>query len=751
MPRGCPEKAVDETIPELAQLAREMRTLRYQAELTLDQLAARVNWSKASLQAATTGTHPPRWELVSAWVTACRPEANMDLWNHRYATAARSYRAHHGLDQDFPTAPPNAIPQAAAGQHSKPPGLEGASQHTLASPMTRWGVRDEAESPHRVTPIPIRFTPAPVDLMDGPPPVNLHGHYPDLPALFALLPSRRLVILGQPGSGKSALALHLGRTLLRDQATPVKLSLASWHPARVPLLEWIAENLNDLTAEHFTAERVSVLLGAGQLLPILDDFDQIDRPSRARALEEIDAQLGSVILISAAEPFRALVESANTPLTRSSGIVLSPLNLGDLDGWLQQTNRADEALVHDKWQPVLAKCRSNPDDLHVQDLLETLSVPSLACAARLMCSDGRADPEDLLRKTSRYEIERQLIETGYLPAFARRAPLPPHGPEPDSVDRFRASFLLFLRQPPRADGSRTLGGAGWTGPKSPYSTWLIGVLAFLYAWMTLANMVVPNETGAYTYSREAYGLGLQTFLYAVLVGAAVAAVTHLAVTRTPTCVIGRRRPPDMLRGLASRASLPAVACLICAAVAHASSRPDVVWDDTGFIGFNFDVFAVLFVCRAAFTDAVQQSAPFPGRPSSHRRPAGMSMEAIGCFYMALMAACMLVLIPTGPTRSVALAPAVVLGSILLLALIAFTLAGPSWARCWLVPADRQAVRDLAAVLTDACDQGLLTVEAGAYHLTDPVLARHYERTPSTTSVVRGIPARRVTGRHSWSR
>jgi hypothetical protein len=185
------------------------------------------------------------------------------------------------------------------------------------------------------------------------------------------------------------------------------------------LLEWIARHLPYFRLEPFTAERLSVLLGAGELLPILDDFDAVDPRYLPRVLEEIDSRMSGVVLVSETDPFRILVESTNTPLARSSGIVLCPLQPDDLTAWLPQTNRsADTALVRSKWEPVLASTDA-------QTLWDVLVAPSMACAARQAFSDGRADPADLLGK-SRHDIERQVIESGYLPAVAK----PPDTPHP---------------------------------------------------------------------------------------------------------------------------------------------------------------------------------------------------------------------------------------------------------------------------------------------------------------------------------
>jgi hypothetical protein len=561
--------------------------------------------------------------------------------------------------------------------------------------------------------------------MDGPPQVDFHGRFGDLRALFALLPSQRLVILGRRGSGKSELAGHLGRALQHGNAVPVRVSLARWRPEHLSLLEWIAHHLPRLPQEHFSAERVSVLLGAGELLPILDDFDAVDPRYMARALEEIDSCLTGVILVSETDPFRVLVESTNTPLARSSGIVLCPLHRDDLEPWLPQTNRsADVALVRSKWEPVLAATEA-------PELWDVLTTPSMACAARQAFSDGRADPADLLGK-SHHDIERQIIEAGYLPAVAKHACATSYS-APRTADRFHASLALFLRQPARPDGSRTMGGAGWQPPKRPYLTLLIAVLAFFYTWVTMAEGTI-SPGGEYDGD-----LPLHLVPYAVVAAGIIAAVMHPVVTRPPSAVIRTEPHPAMLRALAGRASLPALACFLCSLITSTVQGPSAA-----VLGPFFTVYAVAFLGRAAFSDANprQHTANHGPRPSPREnRSTWPALELlVAAFMVGMTGACIPATIQENTTEATALvAASAVLGTALLLTMLAGTLSAPRWARCYVNRHDRTAVSNLGDTLNAACRQGLLVVDEGAYHFTDAVLARHYAGTPPNAAA--GPPAR----------
>lgn len=66
---------------------------------------------------------------------------------------------------------------------------------------------------------------------------------------FVLLPRRRLVVIGEPGAGKTGVPLLLTLGLLTRltpaDPVPVLFSLASWDPARTRFPQWLARHLSD--------------------------------------------------------------------------------------------------------------------------------------------------------------------------------------------------------------------------------------------------------------------------------------------------------------------------------------------------------------------------------------------------------------------------------------------------------------------------------------------------------------------------
>ena len=92
-----------------------------------------------------------------------------------------------------------------------------------------------------------------------------------------------LLILGAPGSGKTTLLLELARDLL-DQATrdtthsiPVVFPLSTWAERRLPLAEWLIDELSKRYDVPLKLGRAWV--EADQILPLLDGLGGCPRIS----------------------------------------------------------------------------------------------------------------------------------------------------------------------------------------------------------------------------------------------------------------------------------------------------------------------------------------------------------------------------------------------------------------------------------------------------------------------------------------
>jgi NACHT domain len=101
-----------------------------------------------------------------------------------------------------------------------------------------------------------------------------------------------LLILGEPGSGKTTTLLELARTLLeraRDdikERVPVVLNLSSWKKEQ-PLSEWISTELSE---KYWVPRKIALFwLQHGYLLPLLDALDEVETLIQSDCVAAINA------------------------------------------------------------------------------------------------------------------------------------------------------------------------------------------------------------------------------------------------------------------------------------------------------------------------------------------------------------------------------------------------------------------------------------------------------------------------------
>jgi predicted NACHT family NTPase len=109
-----------------------------------------------------------------------------------------------------------------------------------------------------------------------------------------------LLILGEPGAGKTVTLLGLARHLLRSaeedstRPIPVVFNLSSWAAAAEPLADWLVD---ELAAKYLIPKKVGrTWLGESHLLPLLDGLDEVQAVRRAACVEAINAFTEQAIL-----------------------------------------------------------------------------------------------------------------------------------------------------------------------------------------------------------------------------------------------------------------------------------------------------------------------------------------------------------------------------------------------------------------------------------------------------------------------
>lgn len=235
--------------------------------------------------------------------------------------------------------------------------------------------------------------------------------------------------------------------------------------------------------------------------------------------------------------------------------------------------------------------------------------------------------------------------------------------------------------------------------------------------------------------------------YAAVAAVIIAVMLHPVFTRPPSAVIHTEPHPGMLRAALSRASLPALPCAVCSLITLLAGGPSAV-----LLGPVFALYAVAFIVRAAFSDAnPKYHNPEQSRrwfPRQRRPWAGL--EPYASMFMVFGAlGCAPVLLQENTTDATGLVAASgVLAGALLLAIFAGTLATSRWAALYVKGHEREALTDLSDTLRAAHKQGFLVVDEGAYHFTDPVLARHYAGTHQHPAAAVPPRALRWSGRET---
>src|SRR5262249_39860500 len=165
-------------------------------------------------------------------------------------------------------------------------------------------------------------------------PVPAGGDLTDLAALLRRLPNRQIVVLGEPGAGKSVLALTITLHLLAElNATqheaaadpahtgdrpagpvPVLLSLSGWHPHTEHLAAWAGRQLVAdypalANAVHFGPDAALRLVDSGRVLLVLDGLDEMPPALHASALDEAVAGGKPLLLTCRTQEYEAAVRS----------------------------------------------------------------------------------------------------------------------------------------------------------------------------------------------------------------------------------------------------------------------------------------------------------------------------------------------------------------------------------------------------------------------------------------------------------
>ncbi|KAK1177909.1 NACHT domain-containing protein [Streptomyces sp. NBS 14/10] len=332
-----------------------------------------------------------------------------------------------------------------------------AKAKTLAAAVAAAEARQRAQligpGAHRIN---LTFThqPEPANNATG---AHPQGHLTDIVAYYQTLQPARLVITGEPGAGKTLLALELILGLLThsDRAdadpVPVRCSLASWDTAR-PLPDWLADQIH----EQFRDSGLSLadakrLVQEYRILPVLDGLDEMDSATTptarraAQALQQLNAYqdpTGSapIVLTCRTAQYTELA-ALDVRMREAARIELATVAPAQATDYL-----AARTTSPDRWAPVLDTLTTAPGGT----LAQALSTPWRLNLAATAYEERHPDtltylrhPDHLLTLASPSAVGDHLLAL-YLPAATSQHPTRPGRYQPDQAHRWLAALAHHL-------------------------------------------------------------------------------------------------------------------------------------------------------------------------------------------------------------------------------------------------------------------------------------------------------------------
>jgi hypothetical protein len=271
---------------------------------------------------------------------------------------------------------------------------------------------------------------------------------------FLRPPNRRLVLLGESGTGKTSLAVLLTLAICEqrgaDDPVPVPLSPATWDAAHERLDDWIQRRLTqDYPALRDTntygATALRDLVADRRVLPVLDGLDELPEGRGRDALIAINETLlgqDPILLTCRTDEYHAAVDSANDAIRAATVMEPKAVRLKDAIDFLRRTSAQEPRA--DRWSPLFEHLRRAPEG----PLAVALSTPLMVSLLRAVYAGSDGDPRELTdfhRFPDRAAIENHLIGALVPTLIDRARRLPGPGERPAAWDPIQTQrWLTFL-------------------------------------------------------------------------------------------------------------------------------------------------------------------------------------------------------------------------------------------------------------------------------------------------------------------
>ncbi|GLY31875.1 hypothetical protein [Kineosporia sp. NBRC 101731] len=309
---------------------------------------------------------------------------------------------------------------------------------TAAKDWLRTAVTDQwtAEARKRglsdVTPIELYWSQSTRDVLVSAPPSSaaaVRGALPELSRGITEGGYDRVVILGEPGAGKTTFSVLLLLRLLSEDVTavPVLFSAAAWDPLSHDLADFVRRSLREtypgLMAPQFGPNAGQELLGSGAILPIIDGLDELDPRRKSAALRHLRATRAPLILTCRSEEYEDLVRSNDLVVPVDIVIELQPIDPPAARDFILD-GRPHSSV---RWQKVI-------DAIAVDGspAAQALSTPLMLSLVRTLYAGGSGLPDELVspdRFPTARSLEDHLLDSYIASAYQDTPAQTPAGPE----------------------------------------------------------------------------------------------------------------------------------------------------------------------------------------------------------------------------------------------------------------------------------------------------------------------------------
>lgn len=308
-----------------------------------------------------------------------------------------------------------------------------------------------------------------------------------------------LLILGDPGSGKTTILLDLARQLLqvaeRDPIAPmpVVFNLSSWAIHRLPLAEWLIEELNlRYEIPHHLGQ---TWVEQGQILLLLDGLDEVQREHRlacAQAINQYRGEHGTTELVVCSRTVD--YEAIGERLRLTGAVALLPLTEDQITRQIALSDQLPELQQRLSDDPVSRQLAQSP--LMLSILLLTYG-DGLQVRHQQMDSLGAQR-----RRLFETYVERMLARKGEHPRYATARTrtwlswlarsMDQQAQSAFAIEQLQPEWLTMIAE---RRSYAVLDRVGWAALIGS-GVWLIGLLTGWYA-EHLVGLVVAALVGLF--------------------------------------------------------------------------------------------------------------------------------------------------------------------------------------------------------------------------------------------------------------